>query len=90
MLKLRWRRESQDQEKEVKIKNPFSKTDFREFVEEYCHNAKHRPILIDRYCDGMTFAELGDRYNYPERSIKKIVYRYDNIIIKFAETLERE
>lgn len=73
----------------MKINTVYSNHDFFEFVNQYCHNKKHREILIDRYCDGLTFAELADKYNYPERSIKSIVYKHDDIIIKFVETLKK-
>lgn len=74
----------------MKIPYLFNCNDFKKFVEEYCHNAKHRPILIDRYCDGLTFGELSEKFVYPERTIKKIVYKYDPLIIKFIKTLEQK
>lgn len=73
----------------MKINFVFSSEDFCIFIERYCHKAAHRPILIDRYCDGLTFAELADKYNYPERHIKTIVYKHDDLIIKFVKTLEQ-
>jgi hypothetical protein len=72
----------------MKIDKIFDAEDFCIFVERYCHKYEHRGILIDRYCDGLTFAQLADKYNYPERSIKNIVYKYDKIIIKFTESLK--
>ena len=73
----------------MKINSVFNSEDFCAFVGRYCHKAAHRSILIGRYCDGLTFAELADKYNYPERSIKSIVYKHDDIIIKFVETLKK-
>ena len=73
----------------MKIQAVFDTKNFCDFVERYCHKAAHRSILIDRYCDGLTFAELSGKYNYPERSIKSIVYKYDKIIIEFVKTLEQ-
>lgn len=73
----------------MKINSVFSSEDFCIFVERYCHKAAHRPILIDRYCDGLTFAELADKYNYSERHIKTIIYKHDDLIIKFVKTLEQ-
>lgn len=73
----------------MKINSVFNSEDFCIFVEQYCHKAAHRAILIDRYCDGLTFAELADKYNYPERSIKYVIYKYDNLIIKFSKELEQ-
>ena len=73
----------------MKINSVFSSEDFCIFVERYCHKAAHRPILIDRYCDGLTFADLADKYNYPERHIKTIIYKHDDLIIKFVKTLEQ-
>lgn len=72
----------------MKINKIFDAEDFCIFVERYCHKCDHRSILIDRYCDGLTFAQLADKYSYPERSIKSIVYRHDNIIMKFVESIE--
>ena len=73
----------------MKINVVYSNHDFCEFVKQYCHHKKHREILIDRYCEGLTFAELSGKYSYPERSIKSIVDKYDGIIIKFIKTLEQ-
>lgn len=73
----------------MKINSVFNSEDFCVFVERYCHKAAHRPILIDRYCEGLTFAELAYKYNYPERHIKTIIYKHDDLIIKFTKTLEQ-
>lgn len=73
----------------MKINAVYSNDDFCEFVKQYCHNKKHRDILIDRYCEGMTFSELAEKYNYPERSIKSLVYKHDGIIIEFVKTLKQ-
>ena len=72
----------------MKINAVFNSDDFCVFVEKYCHKMAHRPILIDRYCNGLTFSELSDKYNYPERNIKSIVYKHDDLIIKFVKTLK--
>ena len=87
-LRRRWTCEGTRKE-QMKINSVFNSEDFCVFVERYCHKAAHRSILIDRYCDGLTFAELAYKYNYPERSIKSIVYKYDGIIVKFIKTLEQ-
>ena len=73
----------------MKINVVYSNHDFCEFVNQYCHNKKHREILIDRYCEGLTFAEIADKCNYPERHIKTIIYKHDDLIIKFVKTLEQ-
>lgn len=73
----------------MKINVVYSNHDFCAFVNQYCHNKKHREILIDRYCEGLTFAELADKYNYPERHIKTIIYKHDDLIIKFVKSLEQ-
>lgn len=72
----------------MKIDKVFNAEDFCIFVDRYCHKAGHRPILVDRYCEGMTYEKLAEKYNYPERYIKYIVYKYNNIILKFYESLK--
>lgn len=84
-----WRRWTCEGAKKMKIQAIFDTKNFCDFVERYCHNAKHRPIIIDRYCEGLTYAELADKYTYPERSIKYIIYKYDNLIIKFSKELQQ-
>lgn len=53
-----------------------------ELINEYVHLARDRDILIDRFVDGLTFAELSDKYFLSERHIKRIVKKFDPVLIK--------
>ena len=55
-------------------------------VNEYVHNKKHRDILMSKYIDGLTYEQLGEKYDLTDRQVKNIVYKYQNILLKYLST----
>lgn len=74
----------------MQINQNFSADAFIAYINDRCHKQKHREILKDRYCEELTFSELADKYHYSERHVKTIVYRYDDLILKFLKNEARE
>lgn len=60
----------------------YSNSDFIKLVSEYVHSERDRNILIDRFVDGLTFAELSEKYFMSERQMKRIVKKADALLIK--------
>lgn len=52
-----------------------------EAIAEYVHVSKYRDVLRLRYCEGMTFAEIGEVTNYSEQHVKKICYAYKDLLM---------
>ena len=60
----------------------YSNSKITEIIQEFVHNERDREILIDRFVNGLTFCELANQYYLSERHIKRIVKRFDPILIK--------
>ena len=60
----------------------YSNSTMEMLINEYIHSERDRKILIDRFINGLTFAELEDKHNLSERQIKRIVKKADDILIK--------
>ena len=59
----------------------YSNSEFIRLADEYIHSVRDRVIIIDRFTNGLTFAELSDRYYMSERQIKRIVKKADAILL---------
>lgn len=51
-------------------------------IDENVHSARDRYILKRRYIDGICFEPLAEEVNLSVRQTKKIVYKYENMIIE--------
>ena len=60
----------------------YANSEMSKAIDEYIHYARDREILKDRLIDGMTYAELSDKYNLSERHIKTIVKKADKILLR--------
>lgn len=56
-----------------------------EVIEEYIHSERDRSILKRRMIDGLTYDELSLEFNLCERQLKKIVYKYKNMIYELMD-----
>ena len=59
----------------------YANSDFISLVNEYIHSERDRGILIDRFVNGLTFAELSDKFFVSERQAKRIVKKADAILV---------
>jgi Mor family transcriptional regulator len=63
----------------------YRNSDMADAIDEYVHNQEHRKILKSRFIDGLTYDELSNKYNTSVRQLKRIIYKYDKILIKMAQ-----
>lgn len=63
----------------------YSNSRITELINEYIHSARDREILIDRFVNGLTFAELEDKYYLSERQLKRIVKKADTVLLKYFQ-----
>ena len=50
-------------------------------INEYVHSERDREILTERFVNGLTFAELSDKFFLSERQIKRIVKKADPLLL---------
>lgn len=63
----------------------YSNSHFREICEEYIHNQKYREILIERYCNDLTYEELSEKADMSVSQVKRICYRYGMEVFRIME-----
>lgn len=61
----------------------YSNTEFIKWINEYIHSERDREILVERFVNGLTFAELSDKFYLSERQIKRIVKKADSFLLRF-------
>lgn len=50
-------------------------------IDEYVKNKEYRPILKDRFTDGLTIKALSDKYGYSEQHIKQIILKHGDRVL---------
>lgn len=50
----------------------YKNSDMRAVIDEYIHNPRHRDVLRLKYCDNMSYKEIGDAVGYSWQHIKAI------------------
>lgn len=55
---------------------------FMDQVNEHIHSERDRNILIDRFVNGLTVAELSGKYSMSERQVSRIVRKADVFFFK--------
>ena len=79
-----WNRQTEKSEPK-KEKMMYRNSDISNVIDEYVHNQEHRKILKSRFIDGLTYDELANTYPISVRQLKRIIYKYDKILIKMAQ-----
>ena len=59
----------------------YSNSEIVGLINEYIHSERDRLILFERFVNGLTFAELSDKFYLSERQIKRIVKKADTILV---------
>lgn len=49
----------------------YTNSEITNLINEYIHSERDRKILIDRFVNGLTFAELEEKHHLSERQIKR-------------------
>lgn len=50
-----------------------SRDEIVHLAEQYIHNKRYREIFVDRYCEGTTFDELAEKYQYEYRHLQYLM-----------------
>ena len=58
-----------------------SRSQLESLIDEWCLNARYRAILKLRYLDGLTYEQIAERVDMSDRQIKRIVYRYGDMVL---------
>lgn len=61
---------------------PYTNSWFIDEVNEHIHSERDRNILIDRFVNGLTVAELSAKHNISERQIARIIRSADPLFFK--------
>lgn len=61
---------------------PYTNSWFIDEVKEHIHSERDRNILIDRFVNGLTVAELSAKHNISERQIARIIRSADPLFFK--------
>ena len=59
----------------------YKRSDMRSTIEEYVINPIHRKVLKLRYCEGMTYEQIGEKTNYSTQNVKHICKAYKDVLI---------
>lgn len=62
----------------------YSNSQLTALVNEFIHSERDRQIILDRYVNGLTFAELEGRHHLSERQIKRIVKKADPLLVRLS------
>ena len=57
-------------------------------IDEYVRNEEYRPILKDRFTNGLTIKALADKYGFSEQHTKRIVMKYGDKILLIASKIK--
>lgn len=60
----------------------YSNSNFESWINEYIHSERDREILYERFVNGLTFAELSDKFYLSERQVKNIVKKADDFFLR--------
>ena len=50
-------------------------------IEDYVINSKYRDILKLRFCEGLTYEQIGEITNYSPQHIKRICTSYKELLM---------
>lgn len=58
-----------------------SRSAMESLIEEWCLKEKYRTILKLRFLDGLTYEEVAERVDMSDRQVKRIVYKYGDVVL---------
>lgn len=59
----------------------YRNSDMCNCIEEYVRNPRYRSVLRLRYCEGMTYEEIGETVGYSSQHVKHICKTYRDILM---------
>lgn len=63
-----------------------SRSEISALIDEWILNERNREILKRRFCDGISFERLAEKFELSVTQVKGIVYKSRDIILKHANT----
>lgn len=61
----------------------YTNSQISRLIDEVIHNERNRQILKRRYIDGICYEPLAEEFGMSVRQIKNIVYKSEQILIKY-------
>lgn len=59
----------------------YKRSDMCKAIEDYVINSKYRDILKLRFCEGLTYEQIGEITNYSPQHIKRICTNYKELLM---------
>ena len=59
----------------------YTNSQIERLIDEHIHNERNRQILKRRLIDGVCFEPLAEEFGLSVRQVKRIVYRYGDMIL---------
>lgn len=59
----------------------YKRSDMCKAIEDYVINSKYRDILKLRFCEGLTYEQIGEITNYSPQHIKRICASYKELLM---------
>ena len=59
----------------------YKRSDMCKAIEDYVINSKYRDILKLRFCEGLTYEQIGEITNYSPQHIKRICTSYKELLM---------
>lgn len=63
----------------------YTNTALKVAINERIHSKRDRAVMFDRYANGLTYEQLADKYDISVNTVKRIIHKYDFILIKISE-----
>lgn len=58
----------------------YKNSDMRRTIEEYIHHPRYRIVLQLRYCESLTYEEIGEEVGYSPQHVKDICRRHKHTL----------
>lgn len=59
----------------------YKRSDMCNAIDDYIINASYRLVLKLRYCEGLTYEQVGERTGYSTQHVKRICKTYKDFLI---------
>ena len=64
----------------------YTNSQIERIVDEHIHSQRDRDVLKSRYIDGLTYEQLGEKYDLTDRQVKNIVYKHQDTLLRYLST----
>ena len=59
----------------------YKNSDMCRIIDEYIHHPRYRLVLRLRFCESMTYEEIGEQAGYTTQHVKELCRKYKPILI---------